>query len=231
MPVVSKIPSRLVLLAQLIVLVLAASAWQAGAVEGSSAAAAAPTKTILFFGDSLTAGYGLDEPAAESYPARLGDKLTATYPSWKIVNAGLSGETTSGGLRRIDWVLRQPVDIFFLALGGNDGLRGIPPTVTKSNLETIILKVRAKNPKAVVVLAGIKMPSSMGTYATDFAAVYPDISSADKTVNLLPFLLEGVGGVAAYNQTDSIHPNVDGHRKVADHAWKMLEPLVKLHSE
>ncbi len=189
---------------------------------------AAPAgKTLLFFGDSLTAGFGLDDPATESYPALVGGKLKAAHPAWKIVNAGLSGETTSGGLRRIDWVLRQPVDVFFLALGGNDGLRGIPAAVTKSNLEAIIAKVRAKNPTVKIVLAGMKMPISMGAYSADFSAVYPGIATADPGVQLLPFLLEGVGGVPALNQPDAIHPNPDGHRKVADHAWQTLEPLVK----
>lgn len=227
MPAVSKIPSRRAFLLKLSALL---PALFAGAVEAQGAAVpaiAAPPKTILFFGDSLTAGYGLDEPSTESYPARLGEKLRMSYPTWKIINAGLSGETTSGGLRRIDWVLRQPVDIFFLALGGNDGLRGIPTTVTKSNLEAIIVKVRAKNPKVAIVLAGMKMPSSMGTYATDFAAVYLAIAKADSAITLLPFLLEGVGGVPALNQNDAIHPNPEGHRKVADHVWPVLEPLVK----
>ncbi len=191
------------------------------------AAEAGPARTILFFGDSLTAGYGLDDPAAESYPALIGEKLKATAPAWKITNAGLSGETTSGGLRRIDWILRQPVDVFVLALGGNDGLRGIGVPVTKSNLEAIITKVRAKNPKAVIVLAGMKMPVSMGSYAADFEAVFAGLAAADKTLVYLPFLLEGVGGVASLNQADAIHPNADGHKKVAVHVWKTIEPLVK----
>lgn len=201
----------------------------AGLLPGSllRAADSAPARTILFFGDSLTAGYGLDDPATESYPARIGEKLKATAPAWKIFNAGLSGETTSGGLRRIDWVLRQPVDVFVLALGGNDGLRGIGLPVTKANLEAIIGKVRAKYPKAVIVLAGMKMPVSMGGYAADFEAVFAGLASADKTLVSLPFLLEGVGGVAALNQADAIHPNAEGHRKVADHVWKTLEPLIK----
>ncbi len=191
------------------------------------ASEAAPARNILFFGDSLTAGYGLDDPAAESYPALIGEKLKAAAPGWKIINAGLSGETTSGGLRRIDWVLRQPVDVFVLALGGNDGLRGIGVPVTKSNLEAIITKVRAKNPKAVIVLAGMKMPVSMGSYAADFEAVFAAMAAADKTLVNLPFLLEGVGGVASLNQADAIHPNPEGHKKIAGHVWKTLEPLVK----
>ena len=219
----SKIPSLRAFILPLGAVLLAIFAgWAAAAPTPSG-----PTQTLLFFGDSLTAGYGLDEPAVESYPARLGEKLKASYPVWKIVNAGLSGETTSGGLRRIDWVLRQPVDLFFLALGGNDGLRGIPAAVTQANLAAIIAKVRVKNPQAVILLAGMKMPVSMGTYATDFSAVYPALAKSDKAINLLPFLLEGVGGVSALNQSDAIHPNPECHRKVADHVWPTLEPLVK----
>lgn len=184
-------------------------------------------KTMLFFGDSLTAGYGLEDPAAEAWPSLIGVKLKETAPEWKVINAGLSGETTSAGLRRVDWVLRQPADVFVLALGGNDGLRGIGAGLTKSNLEAIIAKVRAKCPQAVIVLAGMKMPVSMGDYAKDFEAVFAQIVAADPKLVSIPFLLEGVGGVAALNQPDAIHPNVEGHRKVAEHVWKTLGPLVK----
>lgn len=221
MPAMSKFTSRRSFLRQSSVFLLAA-----GALRAAEAVAVPANRTILFFGDSLTAGYGLEEPAAESYPARIGEKLKASAPAWKIVNAGLSGETTSGGLRRIDWVLRQPVDIFVLALGGNDGLRGIGAPVTKQNLEAIIRKVRAKSPKASIILAGMKMPTSMGPYAADFEAVFASLAAADKTLIPLPFLLEGVGGMPAMNQPDAIHPNAEGHRKVADHVWKTLEPLV-----
>ena len=221
----SKIPSRRAFLLQISPLCLFPAVSRISAAEVLPAPAA--VRTILFFGDSLTAGYGLDEPATESYPARVGEKLKAAYPAWKTINAGLSGETTSGGLRRIDWVLRQPVDLFFLALGGNDGLRGIPVAVTKSNLEAIIARVRTKNPGVIILLAGMKMPVSMGAYATDFAAVYPSIAAADKSITLLPFLLQGVGGVPSLNQSDAIHPNLEGHRKVAAHVWPALEPVVK----
>jgi acyl-CoA thioesterase I len=218
----SKNSSRRVFLLHSIALLSPVTLWSA---EGD--VPAAPAKTILCFGDSLTAGYGLDDPAAESYPALIGTKLKSATLPWKVVNAGLSGETTSAGLRRIDWVLRQPVDIFVLALGGNDGLRGIGAALTKTNLEAIVVKVRAKNPKAVIVLAGMKMPPSMGTYAADFEAVFANIAAADRTLVSIPFLLEGVGGMPAMNQPDAIHPNVEGHRKVADHVWKTLEPLVR----
>ena len=222
----SKIPSRRAFLSQIGPLgLLPALLWSTASAK--AAAAAVAKKTVLFFGDSLTAGYGLEDPGTEAYPGLIGSKLKEQYPEWRVVNAGLSGETTSAGLRRIDWVLRQPVDLFFLALGGNDGLRGIPSVVTQANLQAIIVKVRSKNPKAVILLAGMKMPLSMGSYATDFGAVYPSIATADKAITLLPFLLEGVGGIAALNLGDAIHPNPQGHRKIAEHVWPVLEPLVK----
>lgn len=202
-----------------------ALAWLAAAVGGARAAEAG--RNGLFFGDSLTAGYGLEEPAAQSYPALVGARLGAAQLGWKVVNAGLSGETSSGGLRRIDWVLRQPVDVLFLALGANDGLRGIPAGLTESNLAGIIAKVRAKNPAVAVVVAGMKMPSNMGPYAADFAAVYGKLRAADRSLVLLPFLLEGVAGEAGFNQADAIHPNAAGHRKMADLVWGLLEPLLR----
>lgn len=224
----SKIPTRRSFLLYCATLLLAIPLLPAAAAPAAAAVPAA--RTILFFGDSLTAGYGLEDPAAESYPARIGEKLKTAYPAWKIINAGLSGETTSAGLRRIDWVLRQPVDLLVLALGGNDGLRGIAAPLTKTNLEAIVAKTRAKNPKAVIVLPGMKMPASMGTYAADFSAVYAGLAAADPSLVFLPFLLEGVGGEAALNQADAIHPNAEGHRRMADHVWKTLEPLVRAES-
>ena len=197
-----------------------------GGLAGRSEAAG-EGRTALFLGDSLTAGYGLEEPGRESYVGLVGARLAAAQPGWKVVNAGVSGETSSGGLRRIDWVLRQPVDVLFLALGANDGLRGIPAGLTESNLAGIIAKVRAKNPAVAVVVAGMKMPSNMGPYAADFAAVYGKLRAADRSLVLLPFLLEGVAGEAGFNQADAIHPNAAGHRKMADLVWGLLEPLLR----
>jgi acyl-CoA thioesterase-1 len=186
-------------------------------------------KTILFFGDSLTAGYGLDDPAGEAFPGLIQARLDEAGLPYRVVNAGLSGETTAGGLRRVDWILRQPVDIFVLGLGGNDGLRGVPVGASRENLEAIIGRVRARNPSVRIVLAGMQMPPSMGPdYTRAFAAMYPEI--ADKTgATLIPFLLEGVGGVPAFNLPDGIHPNAEGHRKVADVVWDVLNPLLQRH--
>lgn len=189
-------------------------------------AAAPATKTIVFFGDSLTAGYGLDDPLAEAYPALIQEKIAVANLPYRVVNAGLSGETSAGGARRIDWILRQPIDVFVLALGANDGLRGLEPAVTRENLQTIIDRVRAKNPDTKIVVAGMMMPPSMGeSYARDYAAVFPEIAQANHAT-FIPFLLEGVGGNDRLNQPDRIHPNPAGHAVLADTVWKALRPLL-----
>ncbi|MBS0632424.1 MAG: arylesterase [Verrucomicrobia bacterium] len=184
-------------------------------------------RTIVFFGDSLTAGYGLDDPDEDAYPALIRKKIVAENLPWRVVNAGLSGETTAGGRRRVDWILRQPVDVFVLALGGNDGLRGIEPAVSQENLQAIIASVRAKYPAAKILLAGMQMPPSMGEdYAHAFAAMYPALADKNQ-LPLVPFLLEGVGGHADLNQADGIHPTPAGHALVAETVWKKLRPLLQ----
>ncbi len=186
----------------------------------------ADAKTIVFFGDSLTAGYGLENPMADAYPSLIEKKIEAEKLPYRVVNAGLSGETTAGGVRRIDWILRQPVDVFVLALGGNDGLRGVDPATTRANLETILAHVRAKYPDAKLVVAGMQMPASMGA---DFARAYGEVFPAvarENHATLIPFLLDRVGAVPDLNQRDGIHPNPDGHRLVADNVWKVLRPLL-----
>lgn len=187
----------------------------------------AATHTIVFFGDSLTAGYGLAEPNEESYPADIQKKIAAAHLPWKVVNAGLSGETTAGGLRRVDWVLRQPMDIFVLALGANDGLRGVEPSVSRTNLQGIIDHVRAKYPKTRIILAGMQMPPAFGPdYTKDFAAMYPALAEKN-SLPLIPFLLDGVGGHPELNQRDGIHPTAEGAELVADNVWKVLEQSLK----
>lgn len=191
----------------------------------SSLAAAAP-RTIVFFGDSLTAGYGLGNPAEEAYPALIQKKIEAESRGWRVVNAGLSGETTAGGLRRVDWILRQPVDIFVLALGANDGLRGVSPGVSKSNLEQIFARVRAKYPEAKLVIAGMQMPPAMGLeFTRDFGAMFPAVAEKNGAT-LIPFLLDGVGAQPKFNQADRIHPNAAGHALIADSVWKVIRPLL-----
>lgn len=194
-------------------------------VSGIAAKAAEP-RTVVFFGDSLTAGYGLDDPAAESYPALIQKKIDDARLSWRVVNAGLSGETTSGGARRVDWILRRPVDVFMLALGGNDGLRGIEPGISRASLQRIIDRVREKYPNTKIVLAGMMMPPSLGAdYTKEFAEMYPTLAKKNN-VTLLPFLLDGVGGDPALNQADQIHPNPRGHAVVAETVWKTIQPLL-----
>jgi acyl-CoA thioesterase-1 len=187
---------------------------------------AAETRTIVFFGDSLTAGYGLDDPAAQSFPALIAEKISAAGLPWRVVNAGVSGDTSAGGERRIDWVLRQPIDILVLELGGNDGLRGTAPAVTRANLTSIIDRIRARQPSTRVVLAGMQMPPSLGEdYTKAYAAVFPAVAEAEH-VTLIPFLLEGVGGRPELNQGDGMHPTAAGDAIVAETVWRVLRPLL-----
>ncbi|MEQ8361617.1 MAG: arylesterase [Cyclobacteriaceae bacterium] len=182
-------------------------------------------KTILFFGDSITAGYGLS--AEDAYPAHVEAALIKKGIEVKVVNAGLSGETSAGGLSRIDWILRQPIDIFVLELGANDGLRGLPLNQTRSNLQAIIDKVKAKNPDVKIVLAGMMVPPNLGKeYTTEFKNIYPNLAKTNKGV-LIPFLLEGVAGNGNLNIADGIHPNVEGHKIVAKTVLEQIEPLLK----
>jgi acyl-CoA thioesterase-1 len=187
-------------------------------------AVAAEFKTVIFFGDSLTAGYGVDPD--EAYPALIQKKIDEAGKTWRVVNAGLSGETSSGGLRRLDWILKQKVDIFVIELGGNDGLRGIPPATTRANLEAMIQRIRQRQPDVKVVIAGMQMPTNMGPEHTrEFAAIFPEVARKTEAV-LIPFLLEGVGGVASLNLPDGIHPTPQGHQIVAETVWTVLHPLL-----
>jgi acyl-CoA thioesterase-1 len=181
--------------------------------------------TIVVFGDSLSAGYGLDDPIALSFPGLLQEKIDAANLGYRVVNAGLSGETSAGGLRRIDWILRQPIDIFILELGANDGLRGLPVATLRDNLRRILDKVRAKNPETKIVIAGMQMPRSMGEYAQEFEAVFPALAEEYDAV-LIPVLLVGVGGVAEMNLPDGIHPTAAGHARLAETVWEHLLPLL-----
>jgi acyl-CoA thioesterase I len=181
-------------------------------------------KVILFFGDSLTAGYGLS--VEEAFPALVEQKFVANGRKTKVINAGLSGETTAGGLSRIDWVLRQPVDIFVLELGANDGLRGLPLDQTQKNLQAIIDKVKAKNPKVKVVVAGMMVPPNLGPdYSSRFNKIFPEIAKKNNAT-LIPFLLQDVAGDEKLNLADGIHPNVKGHKIVAENVYKVITPLL-----
>ncbi|RIJ41663.1 arylesterase [Pontibacter oryzae] len=182
------------------------------------------TQTILFFGNSLTAGYGLEPDQA--FPALIQQRIDSLNLPYKVVNAGVSGETTAGGKSRVDWLLKKPVDIFILELGANDGLRGINLSESYANLKTIIEKVRAKNPDVKIVLAGMQIPPSMGQkYTSEFKEMYTRIA-AEENVLLIPFLLEGVAGDPELNQADGIHPTVEGQKILADNVWEVLEPAL-----
>jgi acyl-CoA thioesterase-1 len=178
-------------------------------------------KTIIFFGNSLTAGYGVDP--SEAYPALIQNKIDSLKLKYKVINAGVSGETSAGGNGRVSWILKQPIDIFVLELGSNDGLRGIPVTETKKNLQSIIDKVKLKYPAAKLVLAGMQMPPNMGAqYATAFKNIFPELAEKNKMA-LIPFLLQGVGGEANLNQEDRIHPTAEGYKIVAENVWSVLK--------
>jgi len=183
-------------------------------------------KNILFFGNSLTAGYGLDDPS-EAFPAVIQQKIDSLNLPYKVINAGLSGETTAGGVSRIDWLLKQPVDVFVLELGANDGLRGIAVSETKKNLQLIIDKVKAKYPEAEQVLLGMEVPPNMGnSYVHDFRAIFRQIAEKNNMA-FVPFMLEGVAGHAGLNLQDGIHPTGEGYKIVADNVWEVLEGVLR----
>ena len=206
----------------------AASAKPEQSQEESPAAAENDTTSgsILFFGDSLTAGYGLDD-TEDAYPAHIQQKLDSLGLNYNAINAGVSGETTAGGKNRISWVLKQNVDIFVLELGANDGLRGIPLTETRQNLQAIIDTVHTKNPNTQIVLAGMQLPPNLGQeYTTGFKNIFPELAEKNNA-KLIPFLLTDVAGVPELNQGDGIHPTVEGQEIVAENVWNILAPLVR----
>lgn len=183
------------------------------------------SKIILFFGTSLTAGMGLDNK--DAFPALIQKKLDSMNASYKVINAGLSGETTASGKNRLDWVLQQDVDIFVLELGANDGLRGIPLSETRNNLQAIIDMVRAKNPDTKIVLAGMQLPPNMGQdYTGEFKEIFPTLAE-ENDLKLIPFLLEDVGGNPELNQPDGIHPTEEGHQIMAKYVWEVVKHLVE----
>jgi acyl-CoA thioesterase I len=182
-------------------------------------------KAIVFFGDSLTAGFGLEPQQA--FPALIQEKIKQRGWNFHVVNAGLSGETTAGGVRRIEWILQRPIDVFVLELGANDGLHGQPVEQAKDNLQTIIDRVRDKYPSARIVLAGMQLPANLGrAYVSQFRNIFPELAEKNR-IPLIPFLLEGVGGVPSLNLPDGIHPAPAGHKIVAENVWKILEPVLQ----
>ncbi len=187
--------------------------------------AAVPPKNILFLGDSITAGYGLE--SSQAYPALIQAKIDAKGWNFKAINAGQSGDTTAGGLNRLNWLLKSRVDVLLLELGGNDGLRGLPAETSKKNLQAIVDSTKKKYPEAKIILAGMKVPPNMGTdYAKQFNAIFPELANKNQAA-LIPFILEGVGGVRELNLADGIHPTAKGHERVAANVWKVMEPVLK----
>lgn len=183
------------------------------------------TPAIVFLGTSLTAGYGLDPDRA--YPALIQSKIDSAGLDYRVVNAGVSGETSAGGLRRIDWLLRLPVAVLVIELGANDALRGQDVGAMRSNLESIIERTRAAQPQASIVIAGMRAPRNLGAaYAARFDRTFEQLAETHDAT-LIPFLLEDVAAVPELNQADGIHPTAEGHRIMAERVWRALEPVLR----
>jgi acyl-CoA thioesterase-1 len=195
------------------------------ATETTKVAANSANKpVVLFFGTSLTAGYGLDP--AQAFPSLIQSTAAAEGTPITAVNAGLSGETTAGAARRIDWVLRTPADLVVIEAGANDALRGLSPDAAKANLEQVIAAVRRKQPTAKIALIQMEAPPNYGAaYTQRFRSIYANVARKEN-IPLIPFLLTGVAGIPRYNQADGVHPNLAGERIVADNVWRALKPIV-----
>lgn len=195
--------------------------------DESRAASSAVTQlpTIVFLGTSLTAGLGLDPDQA--YPALLQRKIDSAGLGYRVVNAGVSGETSAGARQRIDWLLQEPAAVLVIETGANDGLRGLPPDSLKANIQAILSRAQRVQPAPKLVIVGMRIPPNYGrTYSQQFEAVYSEVARASGA-ELVPFLLEGVGGVAGLNQADGIHPTAEGQRKMAETVWPVLERVLK----
>jgi acyl-CoA thioesterase I len=188
-------------------------------------AAAPSARTVLFLGDSITAGYGLE--LSQAYPALIQQRINEEGLNFRVINAGQSGDTSAGGLARMDWLLKNKVDVLVLELGGNDGLRGLPVEVIRKNLQAIIDRARERYPQIRIVVAGMKIPPNMGgQYSREFEAMFAVLAKKNKAA-LIPFILEGVGGVRQMNLPDGIHPTASGHEIVAENVWTVLAPLLR----
>lgn len=193
--------------------------------QADSVSVPSATKNILFFGNSLTAGMGLENQKL-AFPGVIAHWVDSLDLPYRITNGGLSGETSAGGNERIDWLLNEPTDIFILELGANDGLRGIPTEETQKNLQSIIDKVTTKYPDCQLIITGMMVPPSMGKeYGKAFTAIFPDLAKKNNMA-YVPFLLEGVAGESELNQQDGIHPTAAGHKILAKNVWKVLKPLL-----
>ncbi len=186
-----------------------------------------PQGVIVCMGDSLTAGYRVDE--SEAYPALLAERLRQEGYDYEVINAGVSGETSSGALARLDWMLTLEPDIVILETGANDGLRAVDPSLTRRNIEAIVTRLKAKG--VIVVLAGMQMVRNLGpAFTKAFGAIYPEIAAAQELI-LIPFLLEGVAGEPGLNQPDGIHPNAEGYRIVAANLHPYVRQAIARHQK
>ena len=198
-----------------------AAAATANGTTGAPAVSRDRRRTLVFLGTSLTAGLGLEPEQA--FPVLLQQKVDSAGLPFEIVNAGVSGETSAGALRRTDWLLRQPIDVLVLETGANDGLRALNIDSTKANIQSIISRVLAVKPATRILLVQMEAPPNLGTrYTSRFRAMFPDLAR-ENDITLLPFLLEGVAGERSLNQGDGIHPTAEGSQRVADHLWPALE--------
>ena len=185
----------------------------------------APNRVILFLGDSITAGYGLD--VSQAYPELIQKKIDSTGWNFKTVNAGQSGDTTAGGLSRLDWLLKNKIDVLVLELGANDGLRGVPVPQIKKNLQAIIDRTKTQYPGVKIIIGGMKVPPNFGgEYGRQFEAIFPELAKKNDAT-LIPFILQGVGGVRELNLADGIHPTARGQQIVAENVWKALQPALQ----
>lgn len=181
-------------------------------------------KTILFFGDSITAGLGVDK--SQAFPSIIQDRIDSLGLNYEVINGGSSGETSAGGLRRIDWTLQRDIDIMVLELGGNDGLRGIDLSSTKDNLQKIIDKMKAKNPDAEIILAGMQVPPNLGQdYTKKFETIYPELAE-ENDLPLIPMIMDKIGGDEELMQSDGLHPTPKGHQVISETVWETLKPLL-----
>jgi acyl-CoA thioesterase-1 len=205
-----------------------------GPVEDKAAGSPSPppspivlktSPVVLFLGTSLTAGQGLDPE--EAYPALIQKKIDAAGLGYRVVNAGVGGDTSADALGRLDWLLRQRVDVLVVETGANDALRGQDPAATRANIRAILEKARAHSPAPRLVLVGMEAPRNLGAdYVRRFHALYRDLARETGAV-LVPFLLDGVGGVESLNQADGIHPTAAGHQRMAETVWRVLEPVLR----
>lgn len=193
--------------------------------RAASSAGDAQRPAIMFLGTSLTAGLGLDPD--EAYPALIQRKIDSAGLGYRVINAGVSGETSAAARRRVDWLFREPISVLVLETGANDGLRGLPPDSLRSNIQAIIDRAAELEPRPTVLILGMRVPPNYGRdYSRRFESVYQEVARSNDAV-LVPFLLEGVGGVASLNQSDGIHPTAEGQQRMAETVWRVLEMVLR----